>query len=196
MESYLITNKKGDCTDCFACVSFCPKKCIEMIKDDEGFSYPKINKNLCIHCNLCIEVCPEHFNELFQLNKQAAYGGYIKNEQIRKESTSGGAFSAIAQIFCDENYVIYGATGNGVDVYHTSIDKIDDLALIRKSKYLQSNINDSYIKAKTDLNNNKKVLFTGTPCQIAGLKKYLNKNYENLLTVEVICEGGPKLFIY
>ena len=191
MESYLITKSKGDCTGCFACASICPKKCITMIKDEEEFSYPKINENLCIHCNLCIKVCPEHVNELFQSNEQAAYGGYIKDEKIRRESTSGGAFSAIAQIFCDKNYVIYGATGNGIDVYHTSIDKVDNLHILRKSKYLQSNINDSYVRAKKDLNNNKKVLFAGTPCQIAALKKYLNRDYVNLLTVEVICEGVP-----
>ena len=117
---------------------------------------------------------------------------YIKDEQIKFESTSGGAFSAIVDTFCDENYVIFGAESKGLLVWHSYITDKKDLAKFRKSKYSQSKMGNSYQQAKDFLNSGKKVLFSGTPCQISGLKAFLrNTNQDNLLTVEVICEGVP-----
>ena len=120
------------------------------------------------------------------------FGGYIKDEEVRFESTSGGAFSAIVDTFCDDNYVIFGAESKGLLVWHSYITDKKNLAKFRKSKYSQSKMGKSYQQAKDFLNSGKKVLFSGTPCQISGLKAFLrNTNQDNLLTVEVICEGVP-----
>lgn len=170
----------------------CHKNAIFMETDEEGFRYPAVDSQKCIDCGLCMKVCPiEHMPQRFEDNK-FAFGGYIKDAQIRDQSTSGGAFSAIAQAYCDENYVIFGAETKGIDVFHSYTTDIGDLKKYRKSKYSQSVIGNSYKECKRFLEEKKKVLFSGTPCQIAGLKAFLgNKEYDNLLTVEVICEGVP-----
>ena len=163
-----------------------------MKEDDEGFRYPLLDESLCVGCNLCHKVCPyENMPERHGSDKYA-FGGYIKDEQIKFESTSGGAVSAIVDTFCDENYVIFGAESKGLLVWHSYITDKKDLAKFRKSKYSQSKMGKSYQQVKEFLNDGKKVLFSGTPCQIAGLKSFLlNCDQANLLTVEVICEGVP-----
>lgn len=129
---------------------------------------------------------------LFHNNVPYVFGGYHLDENIRLESTSGGAFSAIVDSFCDENYVIFGAEAEGLKVFHNYITDKRELDKFRKSKYSQSKIGDSYRNAKIFLAEGKKVLFSGTPCQIAGLRMFLkNDNCDNLLTVEVVCEGVP-----
>lgn len=122
------------------------------------------------------------------------FGGYIKDEKIRFNSTSGGAFSAIVDTYCDKSYVIFGAASEGLEVFHTYITDKEELDKFRKSKYSQSKIGDSYKEVRAFLLEGKKVVFSGTPCQIAGLKMYLDAtklNTSNLLTVEVVCEGVP-----
>ena len=131
---------------------------------------------------------------LFSKGIKYVFGGYIKDEKVRFNSTSGGAFSAIVDVYCDDNYVIFGAAADGLKVFHTYITDKNDLAKFRKSKYSQSNMGTSYRDAKLFLQEGKKVLFSGTPCQIAGLKTFLEvtkTNTTNLLTVEVVCEGVP-----
>lgn len=129
---------------------------------------------------------------LFNEEIKYVFGGYNKNNKVRYQSTSGGAFSAIVESFCNENYVIFGAEAIGLEVFHSYITDKRDLEKFRKSKYSQSKIKNSYKDAKSFLLEGKKVLFSGTPCQIAGLKMFLkNTNTSNLLTVEVICEGVP-----
>ena len=192
MEGYLVDREKEKCYGCEACVQICPKDALVMKEDDEGFRYPLLDKERCIECNLCRQVCPyENMPKRYSSNKYT-FGGYIKDEQIKFESTSGGAFSAIVDTFCDENYVIFGAESKGLLVWHSYITDKKDLAKFRKSKYSQSKMGNSYQQAKDFLNSGKKVLFSGTPCQISGLKAFLrNTNQDNLLTVEVICEGVP-----
>ena len=131
---------------------------------------------------------------LFNGDIKYVFGGYIKDDKIRFNSTSGGAFSAIVEAYCDENYVIFGADADGRNVYHTYITDKVELNRFRKSKYSQSKIGSSFKDVKKFLLAGKKVLFSGTPCQIAGLKMFLDVsriNTFNLLTVEVICEGVP-----
>ena len=192
MEGYLVDREKEKCYGCEACVQICPKDALVMKEDDEGFRYPLLDKERCIECNLCRQVCPyENMPKRYSSNKYT-FGGYIKDEQIKFESTSGGAFSAIVDTFCDENYVIFGAESKGLLVWHSYITDKKDLAKFRKSKYSQSKMGNSYQQAKDFLNSGKKVLFSGTPCQISGLKAFLrNTNQDNLLTVEVIYEGVP-----
>lgn len=192
MSCFLDTNNKEHCFGCEACVQVCPKNAIEMLSDKEAFRYPQIREDKCIHCNLCRQVCPsEHMPSRYGKDK-VAYGGYSKDAKIRDRSTSGGAFSAIAFAYCQKDYVIFGAEAKGLSVVHSFITDISQLEKFRKSKYSQSKIGTSYVDCKKFLQENKKVLFSGTPCQIAGLKAYLgNKEYPNLLTIEVICEGVP-----
>lgn len=191
-----ITDKQL-CCGCEACVQICNHQAISMQEDEEGFRYPYVDHHVCIECELCEKVCQYIHPVAKNEEPQLAYGGHITDESILLESTSGGAFSAIANVWCDHDYVIFGAEAKGLEVYHAYITDKRDLSRFRRSKYSQSIIGNTYHDAQRFLMSGKKVLFSGTPCQIAGLKAYLHgKSYENLLTVEVICEGVPSpLFI-
>lgn len=192
MQGYLNTKIKNQCYGCEACVQICPKTCIKMEEDEEGFRYPIVDESICVHCGLCNKVCPnEHPVDNYR-EKQLAFGGFHRNTEIKAESTSGGAFSAIVDAWCDENYVIFGAEAKGIKVFHSYIENKAELAKFRKSKYSQSKVGDSYKDAKRFLLEGKKVLFSGTPCQIGGLRSFLyNVPQDKLLTIEVICEGVP-----
>lgn len=189
---FLDTLKKEDCLGCEACVQACRLGAIAMEEDEEGFRYPKIDCEKCVDCNFCRKACPiEHMPTRHAENK-LAFGGYIKDARKRDRSTSGGAFSAIVEAYCEKDYVIFGAEAKGVQVFHSYTTDIRELDKYRKSKYSQSVVGHSYSECKEFLDAGKSVLFSGTPCQIAGLKAYLqNKEYDNLLTIEVICEGVP-----
>lgn len=192
MKGYLNSNDKSQCFGCEACVQVCSKTAIAMVEDEDGFRYPVIDSEKCVDCGLCGNVCPYENMPVRYVDGKYVFGGYSLDEAVRFESTSGGAFSEIVNAYCDENYVIFGAEAKGLEVFHSYITDKTELSRFRKSKYSQSKIGDSYKKAKRFLKEGKKVLFSGTPCQIAGLKAYLgNTNHDNLLTVEVICEGVP-----
>lgn len=188
--------EKNKCTGCGTCKQICPKKCIQMVEDEEGFLYPVRGKE-CVDCGLCEKVCPIKNKLEKETYIQKVYGLSLKDEEILNKSASGGAFSAIVEAFCDENYVIFGAKyDEKFNVIHDYIQDKENIDIFRKSKYVQSNIRDNYIKAKEFLNNGKKVVFTGTPCQIAGLKKYLQKEYENLICIDLICHGVPSQKVF
>lgn len=183
---------KSLCCGCEACVQICTHNAIIMQEDKEGFRYPIIDSKQCVECGLCEKVCQYNEMPTRYSDDKYAFGGYHLNSDVRFESTSGGAFSAIVDAYCEDNYVIFGAEAKGLEVFHSYITDKSKLSKFRKSKYSQSQIGDSYKDAKRFLKEGKKVLFSGTPCQIAGLKAYLgNINQDNLLTVEVICEGVP-----
>ena len=191
MGCFLENNIKEECFGCEACKQICPRNAIEIVEDEEGFRYPKINDK-CIKCGLCKKICPYSNMPKGHSENKIAFGGYHKDWKIRDGSTSGGAFSAIVDAYCDSNYVIFGATAKGINVYHTYIEDKKDLYMFRKTKYSQSKIGNSYKDVKKFLKEGKKVLFSGTPCQIAGLRAFLNDiDTKDLLTVEVICEGVP-----
>lgn len=192
MKGYLNSNDKSQCFGCEACVQVCSKTAIAMVEDEDGFRYPVIDSEKCVDCGLCRNVCPYENMPVRYGDGKYVFGGYSLDEAVRFESTSGGAFSEIVNAYCDENYVIFGAEAKGLEVFHSYITDKTELSRFRKSKYSQSKIGNSYKDAKRFLKEGKKVLFSGTPCQIAGLKAYLgNTNQDNLLTVEVICEGVP-----
>lgn len=195
MKGFLVTNLKEECYGCEACVQACPQNCINLEKDCEGFFYPSIQKDKCTNCNYCHKVCPFENNIEKSYENQIVFGGYIKDTKIRDQSTSGGAFSAIVDNWCDENYVIFGAATSGLNVYHDYIIDKKNLNVFRKSKYSQSKIGHSYEYVKQFLIEGKKVVFSGTPCQIAGLNSFLKFfDTTNLLTIEVLCEGVPTPF--
>lgn len=193
MKGFLVSGIKNECLGCEACAQICTHKAIAMQVDEEGFRYPVVNTELCVNCGLCNKVCPIENAPQKHEGHPFTYGGHINDDKALVESTSGGAFSAIVNAWAEQgNWVAFGAKSEGLDVYHTYVDNLSDLSIIRKSKYSQSKIGDSYIKVKLFLKEGKRVLFAGTPCQIAGLKNSLGKaDTSNLLTVEVICEGVP-----
>ena len=179
------------CNGCKVCFLVCPVDAIEMIKDELGFEYSKINKEKCINCGKCVKVCSE-ISKPVNKNKieHKVYACWNKNEEIRLMSTSGGMFSAIAkQIIQNDGYVCGAIYNKDLLVEHIITNKIEDIKLLRQSKYIQSNLNNVIPSIKDLLDNNKIVLFVGTPCQVASLKKYLNKDYENLFMVDLICLG-------
>lgn len=183
---------KQKCCGCTACINVCPVKAISMKKDAYGFEYPYIATSKCINCDACKKVCPV-LNARLKKNtsKVTCYAAKAKDEKIKLKSSSGGIFHFLAKQIIKEKGIVYGATIDNLKVMHIRITKKTDLDLIKGSKYAQSNLiaNKIFEKVKNDLNNNKKVLFSGTPCQLVGLKKYLKKDYQNLILISVICHG-------
>ncbi len=183
------------CTGCTACMNICPKNAITMVKDSEGFKHPVINKEKCIDCGLCKKTCPVFSTKLNPaINK--CYVGYSLEENSKKDSSSGGIFSLIANIILDNNGIVIGAAFNEKNkLIHIAVDKKADLKKLRGSKYLQSELNDLFKYIKNNIKE-KKILFAGTPCQVAGLKSFLKTDYENLICVDLFCHGvpSPKLF--
>ncbi len=187
-----ISDKKN-CCGCWSCVNACPKHCIVMEEDEEGFCYPEIDKDACVNCGICERVCPVINYSLPKQTAQFAYVVQNRNADILRESTSGGAFSAIAKRVLNQGGVVYGvALNNSLEAVHCCVDNEKDLARFRNSKYVQSIVGNSYQEAKRQLDEGKMVLFSGTPCQLEGLFQYLqNRNYNNLFTVDVVCRAVP-----
>lgn len=180
-----------DCCGCNACAQRCPKHCINLQEDHEGFLYPKVDINLCIECGLCEKVCPV-INQSIKKEPLQVFAAINPDEKVRMESSSGGIFTLLAEKVIQENGVVFGARfDENWEVKHDYAETIEGLAAFRGSKYVQSRVEDNYLKAERFLKKGRKVLFSGTPCQIAGLKKFLRKEYDNLLTVDFICHGVP-----
>ena len=177
------------CCGCTACFSVCPKSCITMESDKEGFSYPKVDKEKCISCSACEKVCPVVNNvKVYTTNR--AYAVQNKDPEILFHSASGGAFTALSAKIIHGGGVVFGAAYmEDMSVHHVSVENLEDIYIFRSSKYVQSSMDDNFHKVKIYLNEGKSVLFSGTPCQIAGLKAYLRREYENLFTVDVVCKG-------
>lgn len=187
----IILKQKSDCCGCEVCMHVCPQKCITLKEDIEGYKYPYIDKESCIDCNLCSKRCPliNSYESRFPLKIMAAKSTN-KNTQIK--SSSGGIFSELATLVLQKNGIVFGVKfDTGWEVVHSYIDNIDDLWQFQTSKYVQSNIADSYQRAKEFLEQNRIVLFSGTPCQIAGLKRFLNREYDHLYCVDFVCHGVP-----
>ncbi len=193
----VVLAEKKDCCGCAACYNACPKSCIDMSPDRTGFLYPSIMSHQCTECGLCMKACPS-LNPL-KINTTVinAYVVQHKDDEIRSQSTSGGVFTAIAQLAIEEGGVVFGAAfDDNFHVYHTYVESIAELEKFRSSKYVQSVIGDAFIKAKDFLNNGRMVCFSGTPCQICGLKVFLGKEYDNLITVDFMCRAVPSPLIY
>lgn len=185
-----IVNKQ-DCCGCSACVQRCPKHCITLKEDGEGFLYPHVNSDECIDCGLCEKVCPElhHGERHIPLEVYAAKN---KDESIRMQSSSGGIFTLLAEKVIQEGGVVFGAAFDANwEVMHTYAETMEGLVDFRGSKYMQSRIGTAYQDAEYFLKQGRKVLFSGSPCQIKGLKLFLRKNYDNLIAVDFICHGVP-----
>lgn len=187
---------KKDCCGCSACVSSCPKHCITLHEDSEGFLYPSVDSSACIDCGLCEKVCPV-IHPSAARTPLHVYAAINPDEHIRMKSSSGGIFTLLAEQILHEGGVVFGARfDEHWEVRHDYTETPEGLAAFRGSKYLQSRMGDTYQTVRKFLNDHRKVLFTGTPCQIAGLYQYLHKPYDNLLTMECLCFGVPSPLVW
>ena len=185
----MLTVDYEKCTGCGACVQRCPKRCISWTEREFGFRYPQIDKDACVNCGLCEKVCPID-KELEVSAEQKAYAAVHKDDEVLAKSTSGGAFTAIADAVFAQGGIVYGAAMlDGMQVKHIRTSGKDDFEGLRSSKYLQSDTGTTYQMVEQDLKQGKTVLYSGTPCQIDGLKNFLGKDYENLYTVDIVCHG-------
>lgn len=186
-----ITNKTY-CCGCTACKEVCPTNAIEMKEDKQGFLYPLINKDKCIHCNKCNRICPILQPVSEKRFEQKAYLLQHKNKEVLLDSSSGGAFTAIAEYILDLDGVVFGAKYDKYfDVVHGFVEKKEDLSKFRNSKYVQSNMLDNFKLVKDFISQKKYVLFSGTPCQIEGLLNYIGIESEYLFTVDIACHAVP-----
>lgn len=182
---------KSKCCGCNACVQRCPKQCIVMYKDREGFLYPVIDTAVCIDCGLCEKVCPV-LNQNNARKPLQVFAAKNKNEIQRLHSSSGGIFILLAEQTIQNGGVVFGARfDQNWEVEHCYAETIEELQPLMRSKYVQSRIANTYKEVEAFLRHGRRVLFVGTSCQIAGLHKFLRKDYDNLLTVDFICHGVP-----
>ena len=181
---------KKECCGCSACVDICPVKCISMVQDQEGFYYPSIQNDRCIRCNKCENVCQYISNKNVSWNP-VIWGAKSKNNNLLINSTSGAIFPELAKEVISREGVVWGVSMSEDCRYakHIKIDNLSQLHLLQGSKYLQSQSFNIYPQVKETLQHGEMVLFSGTSCQIRGLKNYLNKDYSNLICVDVICHG-------
>ena len=188
------------CTGCAACFSICPRRAIRMGVSDKGFDAPVVADS-CVECGLCEKICPINVEILpSSCEEQEAYAGISLDEETWKSSSSGGAFTCLVESFLEMvpegcNCIVFGAAFEHLNVKHIGVVS-DDISPLRKSKYVQSSIGESYLKAKKALGDGSAVVFSGTPCQIAGLRSYLGKEYELLLCIDFVCHGvgSPRVF--
>ncbi len=185
----MLTVDYEKCTGCGACVQRCPKQCISWTQREFGFRYPQIDKDACVNCGQCEKVCP--IDKALEVSaEQKAYAAVHKDDEVLAKSTSGGAFTAIADAVFAQDGIVYGAAMlNGMQVKHIRTSGKDDFEGLRSSKYLQSDTGTTYQMVEQDLKQGKTVLYSGTPCQIDGLKNFLGKDYENLYTADIVCHG-------
>ncbi len=187
---------KKNCSGCGACYQACPKNCISMKSDSEGFRYPVVDSLNCIKCNLCENVCPI-INK--KPSSEECIAGYVAKslDNTRTVSSSGGIFYLLARKVIEDGGIVVGASyDDELLVRHEMISDVKDLPRLMGSKYMQSNLGDIYSEIKKELDNSRAVLFSGTACQVAGLKSYLRKDYSNLFTVDVLCHGVPSPYVW
>lgn len=179
------------CCGCGSCAQSCPKHAISMVEDEEGFLYPRVDRDACVNCGLCVKRCPVLVEQPKNEVVSTCFAEW-SDCKTRLASSSGGMFSALAKYVIAHGGAVFGAAyTENLAVHHLMIDSEEELSALRGSKYVQSQTGDCYLQARNALDQGKLVLYTGCPCQIAGLYAFLGKSYENLITADLICHGAP-----
>ena len=192
MSSIKLFNVKEECCGCGACAAVCSNGAIDMRTDEEGFLYPVVADDKCVECGACVSVCRAGVGKIKASDNVSAFAAYCIDESIRKSSSSGGIFSILAEEVLRHGGVVYGAAfDERFSVKHIAVDKVSELPRLRGSKYVQSDIGDCFADVKRNVLAGKQVLFSGTPCETAGMMNYLGGRHENLLTVDLVCHGVP-----
>lgn len=202
MKKNISILKKDVCTGCGACEQKCPVKAITLEADEEGFMFPALNTEICLNCGLCLKCCPcyaMNVQKLFHREKQDINAAYSNDLAVLLDSASGGLGYSLSKLVVQEGGVVYGCAWKGkadLRAIHIRVDKEDELKRLCQSKYVQSACANTYKQVLQDLIQGRLVLYIGTPCQIAGLRSFLSRDYINLLTVDLICHGvpSPKIF--
>lgn len=188
----VLVKNKALCCGCMACANACPKNAISAQTDEKGFLYPQVDCTLCVECGLCEKVCDFTAKKQAVYAPQKAYSLVHQNPGVVKHSTSGGAFTALSDWILEQKGLIVGAAmDEGFTVYHHTAETAAQRDAMRGSLYVQSDVRDSYRAVRNRLKDHRPVLFVGTPCQAAGLRSFLGKDYENLYVVEFLCHGVP-----
>ncbi len=189
-------NEKANCCGCGTCVRICPRHCVKLVSDSEGFLYPTVCETSCVRCGKCLKVCPMRLSAK-SVSPAGVYAAVNKDESVRMRSSSGGVFSLLAEYVIARGGVVFGAAFDGdMKVVHTHAETLDGIVLFRGSKYVQSDMGSAFMDAERFLRSGREVLFSGTPCQIAGLKSFLGKDCPNLLTIDFVCHGVPSPGIF
>lgn len=194
MKNYIKIENPKDCCGCGACVNACSVNAITMKENEMGFIYPAVDETLCVGCGICEKVCVFNDKSAGANGEATVYAAVTKNKAVLAESSSGGIFTEIAEAVIDKGGAVFGAAwAEDFSLNHILAENKDDLKKLRGSKYVQSSTGDTFKKAEELLKNGKYVCYSGTPCQIAGLKAFLRKEYDNLLTIDLICHGVPSV---
>lgn len=199
MMNHIQISNKADCTGCRACEQLCPQGCISILADDEGFLSPAVNEDQCIECGVCLRQCPQRqeFRLWQPLSEPVVYAAKLKDRETLHKSSSGGAFSALAQYVLARGGVVFGAVfDEHLVAKHVYSETWEGIAPMRGSKYVQSDTGNTFGQAKHFLDQGRWVLYTGCPCQIAGLHSFLGKQYDTLLAVDLICHGVPSPLLF
>ena len=184
---------KNKCVGCTACVSICPQHCLEVLQDEFGFYYPKIkDSGKCVECHLCENVCPVKKTEANAYTIPKAYSAFSLSKDIQANSSSGGIFTELSLAVLQRNGIVYGAAyDENWKVKHIVIDQAERMYMLQGAKYSESFLDNTFLDIKEHLKSGRLVLFSGTPCQVAGLKSFLSDKYENLICVDFVCHGIP-----
>ena len=195
----MIARVGKECCGCTACANICPKNCIRMTADNEGFLYPYIQEENCVNCSLCEKVCPILSEKMLVDNdKKQALAVVHQDQEILMNSSSGGLFTALANTVIAAGGCVFGAAfaADFGRTHHIMAENPEELAALRGSKYMQSDLDDCYPAVRKELSRNRWVLFTGTPCQVSGLKAFLGMDYDKLICIDVICHGTPSSMLW
>ncbi len=197
MKNTVLNISNELCTGCASCSNKCPVGAIKMVPDSEGFLFPKVDSEKCVDCGLCLKNCPAASPKYENSENPSCYA-VMGEDLLREKSTSGGVFTIVAKHIISNGGVVCGAayTDDCYAVKHIFVDNISDLSKLRGSKYVQSEIGETFAKTKEYLENGVSVLYVGTPCQIAGINAFLGKEYENLYTMDLLCHGAPSPMVY